>query len=293
MRIGLGTAQFGLDYGISNPSGQVAPAEAHEILALAEESGVRIVDTAAAYGDSEERLGRLLAKDHPFSIVTKLPRLPDALAPGATRSWVLDAFERSLGHLGSDRVHGLLIHGAADLLGPRGTELWAALEELRGAGSVAQVGASVYTGPEIDALLKRHPLQLVQVPLNALDQRLVRSGHLTRLKSAGIEVHVRSVFLQGLLLMEPARLSNGHFEPARGALGAFQSAARSAGRSPLQAAVAYAMSVPEVDVAIFGVTSATQFAEILAAATTELPEDWYAPFALEDERILDPSRWPR
>ncbi len=293
MRIGLGTAQFGLDYGISNQSGQVAAAEGRRILALAETAGVRVIDTAAAYGDAEARLGRWLAKDHPFSIVTKLSR-PAADAHGSpTAGWVPDAFRGSLRRLRTTRVHGLLMHSPADLLGPDGAELWRAMETLRDAGAVDRIGASVYTSGEIDALLERYPLELVQVPLNVLDQRLVRGGQLARLKAAGIEVHARSVFLQGLLLMDPTGRCDRHFDPARGALGAFQAAARAAGRSPLQAAVAYVLSVDEVDAAIFGVTDATQFAEILSAATPTLPRDWFAPFALDDERILDPTRWPR
>ena len=293
MRIGLGTAQFGLDYGISNQSGQVAAAEARRILALAETAGVRLIDTAAAYGDAEARLGRWLAKDHPFSIVTKLSRPASDANASPTADWVPAAFQRSLRRLRTAHVYGLLAHSPAGLLAPGGAELWRAMQTLRDAGAVDRIGASVYTSGEIDALLERYPLELVQVPLNVLDQRLVRGGQLARLKAAGIEVHARSVFLQGLLLMDPAGRCDRHFDPARGALGAFQAAARAAGRSPLQAAVAYVLSVDEVDAAIFGVTDATQFAEILSAAAPTLPRDWFAPFALDDERILDPSHWPR
>jgi aryl-alcohol dehydrogenase-like predicted oxidoreductase len=297
MRIGLGTAQFGLDYGISNRSGRVTPDEGRRILALAATAGVRVIDTAAAYGDAEARLGRWLAKDHPFSIVTKLSRPSSEPSSGppatSTAGGVVDALHRSLERLRTTRVHGLLAHDPADLLGPDGGELWRAMETLRDAGAVDRIGASVHSAREIDALLERYPLELVQVPLNVLDQRLVRSGHLAQLKAAGVEVHARSAFLQGLLLMDPAGHTDRHFDPARGAIGAFQSAARATGRSPLQAAVAYALSVPEVDVAVFGVTRADELAEILSAEATPLPQDWFAPFALEDERILNPSMWPR
>ncbi|HEV7603963.1 MAG TPA: aldo/keto reductase [Candidatus Limnocylindrales bacterium] len=293
MRIGLGTAQFGLDYGISNRSGRVTPDEGRRILALAATAGVRVIDTAAAYGDAEARLGRWLPKDHPFSIVTKLSRPSGEPPPTSTAGGVVDAVHRSLERLRTTRVHGLLAHDPADLLGPDGSELWRAMESVRDAGAVDRIGASVYSAWEIDALLERYPLELVQVPLNVLDQRLVRSGHLAQLKAAGVEVHARSAFLQGLLLMDPAGHLDRHFDPARGAIGAFQSAARATGRSPLQAAVAYALSVPEVDVAVFGVTRADEFAEILSAEATPLPQDWFAPFALEDERILNPSMWPR
>jgi aryl-alcohol dehydrogenase-like predicted oxidoreductase len=293
MKIGLGTAQVGMDYGISNRSGRITSSEALGILTLAESAGVRVIDTAAAYGDAEERLGSILSKDHPFSIVTKLPRLPRDVPPSGTAGWVLDTFEASRQRLRATSVHGLLVHDANDLLDPRGAQLWAALEELRGAARVRSIGVSVYAAEEIDAVLERYRPDLVQVPLNVLDQRLVRSGHLARLKRAGIEIHSRSSFLQGLLLMDPAELPDPYFDPVRGALEAFHSAARAAGRSPLQAAVAYVASVEDVDTAVFGVTSGTQLAEILAAATCTLPPAWFAPFARDDERILNPSLWPR
>ena len=292
MKIGLGTTQFGFDYGISNHSGQVDESEVREIIAIAEQAGVRVIDTAAVYGDAEERLGRALAPDHRFRIVTKLPRLPDGLGIAATDEWVRGTVAASLGRLRAAAVYGLLVHRVADLLGTGGPQLWSTLASLQGDGAVEKIGASVYTAHDLDSLLERYPLQLVQVPLNVFDQRLLESGHLERLKAAGIEVHARSVFLQGLLLMDPDTLADPYFDPARVPLAAFRSAAAAVGCTPLQAAVSFAMSVGEIDAAVLGVTDAAQFAEIIAAAAPTLPLDWYRPFAVGDERILDPSRWP-
>ena len=292
MKIGLGTAQFGLDYGISNRSGQVDEREIREIIAVAEHAGVRVVDTAAAYGDAQDRLGRALAPNHAFRIVTKLPLLPDGLGIAATDEWVRGTFAASLGRLRAVAVYGLLVHRVADLLGPGGTQLWSTLASIQGDGAVEKIGASVYTAHDLDSLLERYPLQLVQVPLNVFDQRLLESGHLERLKAAEVEVHARSVFLQGLLLMDPDTLADPYFDPSLAPLAAFRSAAAAVGCTPLQAAVSFAMSVGEIDAAVVGVTDAAQFAEIIAAAAPTLPVDWYRPFAVGDERILDPSRWP-
>jgi aryl-alcohol dehydrogenase-like predicted oxidoreductase len=292
VKIGLGTAQFGLDYGISNSSGQVDEGEVGDIIAVAERAGVRVIDTAAAYGDAEERLGRALPPDHRFRIVTKLPRLPEATVGDAVEGWTRNAFATSLSRLAVATVDGLLIHHAGDLLGPRGPRLWSALEALQGYGRVGKIGASIYTARDLDALLDRFPLQLVQAPVNVFDQRLLASGHLTRLKSAGIEVHARSVFLQGLLLMEPDQLGDTHFDPVRRPLADFQAAARAADRTPLEAAVSFVMSIDAVDAAVVGVSDAAQLAEIIAGAEPTEALDWYRPFALDDEQILDPWRWP-
>jgi aryl-alcohol dehydrogenase-like predicted oxidoreductase len=286
-----------MDYGISNPDGRVRPDDAARILARAGSTGVRVLDTAAAYGDAEEHLGELLGTAHSFSIVTKLPPVDPSIAPADAGALVREAVDRSLERLRQDHVYAVLAHGADTLLGPGGAKAWEALETLQAAGTVAKIGASVYTGDEIDALLDRYPVGLVQVPLNLLDQRLVRSGHLARLRAAGVEVHARSVFLQGVLLMEPDTLPSPHFDGVRETLQAFRSAARAAGVTPLEAAVSYALGLDGVDTAVFGVTSETELDEILAAAeaapATRLPEAWFAPFAIEDERVLDPSRWPR
>ena len=286
-----------MDYGISNPNGRVGPEEAARILARAGSAGVRVLDTAAAYGDAEERLGQLLGPSPAFSIVTKLPPADAAIAPADAGAWVREAVDRSLERLGVDRLYAVLAHGADTLLGPGGAEAWEALETLRSKGTVARIGASVYTADEIDALLERYPIGLLQVPLNVLDQRLVRSGHLARLSAAGVEVHARSVFLQGVLLMESDALPSPQFDGVRDTLHAFRSAARAAGATPLQAAAAFVLGLDGVDTAVFGVTRESELDEILAAAdataASGLPEAWFAPFAVDDERILNPARWPR
>lgn len=278
MKLALGTAQLGLDYGISNRAGRVSAIEARRILDLAARRGVRMLDTAAAYGDAERTLGALLPAAHPFALVTKL-RAGDRLAD-------------SLDRLGAQRVYGVLAHHARDLLGAGGPALWASLETARAAGQAEKIGASVYTAAEVDALLARFPLQLIQLPLNLLDQRLLHGGHLARLRGAGVEIHARSVFLQGLLLMDPADLPPALAE-ARAPLRAVRDAATRAGCTPLQLAAGFVLGLPEVDRVVCGVTAAAELEEIIAAAATAVPRALGAPLAIDDERILNPAQWPR
>ena len=296
MKLGLGTAQFGMDYGISNAEGRVPADEAARILARAGLAGITVLDTAAAYDEAELRLGELLTTPHPFSIVTKLPPWAGGVPRSRAGAWVEQAIEQSLSRLHQDSVYAVLSHGADALLSPSGPVIWAALDKAR-AGTVAKIGASVYTSDEVDALLERYPIELLQVPVNVLDQRLVRSGHLARLRAAGVEVHARSVFLQGLLLMEPKALRGRQFDGVRGVLKMFRSATRSAGASPLQAAVAYVLGVDGIDTVIVGVTREAELAQILAAidavGTTGLSPAFFEPYASDDERIVNPARWTR
>lgn len=292
MKIGLGTVQFGLDYGISNAAGRVPVEEVRAILARAAAAGLRVLDTAAAYGASESVLGETLPATHGFDVVTKLPRLPSGLSDAEVTDWVRTRFAESLQRLRCAAVHGLLMHSGQDLLSPQGQALFTAMRALQAEGRVRLVGASVYDGAEIDALLERYDLDLVQLPINLLDHRLIEGGQLRRLRQRGVEIHARSLLLQGLLVMPPEQLGP-HFAPALPALRRLRELARSRGLTPLALAVAFVNAVPEIDCAVFGVTSAEQLQEILDAASLPSQPDWYAGCRVNDESILNPARWPR
>ena len=288
MKIGLGTVQFGLDYGISNAAGKTPASEAAIIIAEARMSGVRVLDTAPAYGDSEGVVGRNLGEDHPFAIVTKT-------APIGTRFTAADlplvssTFRESMRRLRQKSIHGLLVHRVEDLLGPDGDALYRWLEEIKAEGAVRRIGASVYTSEQVDALMSRFALDLVQLPFNVLDQRMRTRGALDRLKDAGVEIHARSAFLQGLLLMEPDALSP-FFAPIRTTLKSYRSLLKDQSLTPLQGALGFAIGIEQIDSVVCGVNDAAQFRDIVASAQP-LDPDAFARFAIEDADFLDPSRW--
>ena len=286
MKLGLGTVQFGLDYGITNQQGQTPESEAAGILALAASEGIQVIDTAALYGSSEEVLGRVLPADHRFRIVTKSPRFGNDQADGQVLE---DAFMRSLKNLRQGSLYGLLVHHADDLLSTSGNALMDRMQELKRRGLVQKTGVSVYTASQIDHLMDRFAIDVIQLPVNVLDQRLIRSGHLAKLKQAGVEIHARSVFLQGLLLME-ARDLPPFFEPIRGHLEGYHAYLRQRGISPLRAALGFAVSIPEIDVIVCGVNNRMQLNEIIDNTSALDPAD-FAPFAVSDEAMVDPSRW--
>jgi len=290
--LGLGTVQFGLDYGISNQHGRPSSDEVAAILTLASDKGMRLLDTAAAYGSSEEVLGACPAAE-PFRIVTKAG--PFGAQAGAVERGraTEEMFRRSLSRLGRSSIDGLLVHSADDLLGEGGEEIHAAMQGLKAAGLVEKIGSSVYSPGQVEALLERFEIDLVQAPFNVFDQRLERQGTLARLKERGIEVHARSAFLQGLLLMQPEELGE-YFAPARPALEAFRAAAAEAGLSPFEACLQFAMRPSGVDVVLCGVNRRRELEEILAAiakpATGGLD---FAALAFDDTRFIHPQNWPR
>jgi aryl-alcohol dehydrogenase-like predicted oxidoreductase len=287
MKIGLGSAQFGLKYGISNQTGQTPAQAVKEILLFAQQNKIKFIDTAFQYGEAEAVLGSSLAPDAKFNIITKCPPLG---TEGAGK--IKKAFEESLRRMQRQNIYGLMVHHAADLMGPDAERLWDLLQEFKSAKLVAKIGVSFYEAAQIDVILKKFPVELVQLPLNIFDQRLLRSGHLKHFKKLGIEIHSRSAFLQGLLLMKPSEIPV-NLGSAAGPVEKFQQAAEAKGFSPMQAALQFVNGLPEIDSVICGVNSLDQLKEICAAAALPQAAFDFASFALEDEKIINPSLWPK
>ena len=289
MKIGLGTAQFGMDYGISNPDGKTPEPEVKRILQAAAVRGIRIIDTAALYRDSEGVLGNTLPADHDFDIVTKTPRFSKGRITREDLDLLEEAFLRSLVSLKRSSVYGLLLHDAADPLAENGQALVERMEELRDRGLVKKIGVSVYDSRQIDGILERYRIDLVQVSLNVLDQRLLRNGRLAALKYRGIEVHARSAFLQGLLLMEFDRLPP-HFSSVKPHLKKYHEFMAREGLTAVEAALGFVLGLDEVDVVVCGVNTCRQLDEICGVAARR-DREMFGKFAIDDETILNPSLW--
>ena len=289
-KLGLGTVQFGLAYGVANTGGQVGPSQVEQILACAAKAGIGVVDTAAAYGESESVLGRCLPPAFDFRIVTKtLPlRVPRVDAEDLAK--VERAFESSLQRLRQPRVDALLVHHAEDLLVPGGESLYARLGDWRDAGLVNRIGVSIYDRRQLDQLLERYTFDLVQLPVNVFDQRLLRDGTLSLLQQRGIEVHARSVLLQGLLMMEPGRLP-AHFGELSAHCERYDRVLKTAGVSRLSAALGFVANLPEVAVTLIGVDSVRHLEECIAAFDQGSNPD-LSSFAVDQPALVDPRRWP-
>jgi aryl-alcohol dehydrogenase-like predicted oxidoreductase len=294
VKLALGTVQFGQPYGVANTLGQPDEAAVRSILKKAAAAGVRVIDTASLYGESEAVLGRCLPAAPVFDIVTKTPKF-QGLMPAQAVAALVTAWEASCKKLGLDRLYGLLLHDANDLLGPAGPALWQALQALQAGGRVQRIGASVYSAAQVDALLQRFPMDLVQLPLSLLDQRLVRGGQLAALVAAGVEIHARSAFLQGALLLPPGQLPP-HLKGLGPYVGQIAAAAAAQKVRPLDLALRYVAGLPEVAAVVCGVESVEQFqqlAAVLAAPQPSLSPDQARACACDDLALVDPSRWSR
>ena len=293
-RIGLGTAQWGMPYGVFNLTGVPGVDVVANILARARNAGVVVLDTAWAYGDAERVLGKQGALDAGFQVVTKTRPLRGLnISPVESAGVVEEAFHLSLSKLGGKSVYGLLVHHADDLLGPSGSIIWAKLQQLRSEGKVQKIGCSIYHPEQLDQLLDQYELELIQLPYNIYDQRYVSSGISNKARAKGVEVHARSAFLQGLLLTPPDRLP-AHFFSLRDRHAALWAKYDEFGLSPLQAALIFCLACRDLDRIIVGCEQLGQLMEIIGAARVTILPDLVAAladFAISNEDIINPGRW--
>jgi aryl-alcohol dehydrogenase-like predicted oxidoreductase len=284
-RLALGTVQFGLPYGIANQLGQVTRQEAMAMLQLAAENSIDTLDTAIAYGESEACLGEIGTQS--FKVVTKLPAVPEN--DTVVSEWVNQQLSESLSRLGCTSIYGLLLHRPEQLLGPNGEELYKALQTLKDKGQVQKIGVSIYSPDELNALMPRYHFDLVQAPFNLVDQRLSSSGWIRRLKDFDVEIHTRSSFLQGLLLMRKAEIP-AQFLPWDRLWQTWHKWLDDHSVSAVQACLAFSLSFPEIDRVVVGADCKKQLAQIIDAAKSERIVDM-PNLKCDDENLINPARW--
>lgn len=284
MKLALGTVQFGLSYGIANTQGQVTLDEARAIVEYAGNSGLNMLDTAAGYGDSELRLGAIGVKK--WQIVSKLPVLPDSC--GDVPKWVRETVVQSLKRLDVNALYGLLMHRPQQLLESNGAEIYRSLRKLQEDGLVRKIGVSIYAPSELDTICCRFPVDLVQAPFNVLDRRLIETGWLSRMQELGTELHVRSVFMQGLLLMAPEERPP-KFDRWNRLWGDWYLWLKEVELTPLEACLRYALSYSEISRVIIGVDSLKHLKEVLAVAgpIPEIPKS----LRTAPPELLNPASW--
>jgi len=289
----LGTAQFGLAYGITNTTGQVEEEAVAALLAQAHQAGVRWLDTAQAYGNAEAVLGRQLPAAHGYRLISKLPAQTQSLLSEQDVEGWEQALRASCQRLGVHDLDALLLHAPADLRKPGGQHLEDWLLELRERGVVKRLGVSIYAAEDLDGV---NPalLDVVQLPLSLLDQRLLQDGTLFRLRANGTAIHARSLFLQGLLLTPAVQWPRWVSDEVRAHQQELEALAEERGCHLIDLALGFAREQDDLEAVVLGICSEQELSELGKAWSSHSPwkQGEWRTWALEDPGILDPRRWP-
>lgn len=260
MKLGLGTVQFGMDYGISNPNGKVSNQEISKILQFAKKNNIDTIDTAQGYGDSEKVLGNFNLSD--FKIISKMRATSD--------------IKISLENLNVTQLHALLFHNETEI----DEESYHKFEKYKQNGLIHKLGVSVYSPQKLLEIINNFPIDIVQLPLNILDQRFLPL--LPLLKKYDIEIHIRSVFLQGLLLMNVSEIPR-FFDPIKPIL-------KQIPENKIATCLNFVKNKKEVDRIIIGTTSCTELQEILTDYHKNINLD-YSKYSVTDEQFILPMNW--
>ena len=285
-KLALGSANFGLNYGVANNAGKISTTELADILLFAQEACIELIDTAQAYGDSEVRIGSLFDGAR-FNFVTKIGA---EFTNQILEQNVINSVKESCSRLNQSRLYAVMLHRPEVLLSNHGSEVVRALQVLKEQGIVSKVGVSVYSPKILTAISRIVKLDIIQVPFNIFDQQILSSGWSEKLKNKGVEIHTRSVFLQGLLLMQRTSLPN-YFErywPAQ--FDNWYKFLNHNRANPLEVALKFALHQDWIDKIVVGVDSVSQLKALIKIERSLEPID-FPQLGSDDPNLINPSNW--
>ncbi len=283
-KLALGTVQFGMEYGITNNSGQFSSTEIKEVLRLAKVNKIDTLDTAILYGDSEKKLGKNNLDK--FNIVTKIPKISEC---ENIDKLILEYIKTSLERLNVPNIYGVLLHNPEDINTSYGDVVYKSLLNIKEMGLVKKIGVSIHSPEELKNIYSNFFFDIIQSPFNIFDTRLRDTGWMTKLSKKGVEIHTRSTFLQGLLLQDKFKLPKKFLKWDR-LFSAWETFVNNNKITKMEACLQFAKSFKEIDKVLVGIDNVKQFKEILSYNSSKNFKD-FQDLSCSDEMLINPSNW--
>jgi aryl-alcohol dehydrogenase-like predicted oxidoreductase len=279
MKLFIGTAQFGFKYGLNKT--QIKKSEIKNIEKILKKKSLKKFDTAINYGESEKIIGNFNIKK---KVITKI-KLP-IKKPKDLKKWFDEKLNLSLKKLKVKSLYGLLIHDTADILG-KNMEFLNILLDYQKKRFISKLGISVYEVSEVNRVLKFWKPEIIQMPVNIFDHRFLNNNLLYKLKKLNIELHVRSCFLQGVLLKKKIRI--GNFKSKK-IFSSFSNWCQKKKISKLEACIHFIKKIKQIDYLIVGVDNSSHLQEIISSFNKNLI---FVPnyFMNNDKNLIDPRKW--
>ena len=291
MKLSVGTAQFGFEYGITNKKGRLDIKEINKIMALARYNGIHNFDTAQDYGDSEKIIG-IYSEKQSLKVTTKLSTLDIESFNPENIKICQEKLEASLRNLKIKSIDTLLIHNSSDLKKSGNKFFIDWLHEIKNLKLVNKIGVSIYRPEDLKGI-EREFMDVVQLPLSLYNQEFLNNSTLEKLKGLGCQIQIRSIFLQGLLLTPSKewpkginnKLKNHHFN--------LEKFIRSKNLSFLDLALKFVMSIKEIDLIIVGISSINDLEQILESYKRNISISYkdMVSWKYDEIKDLDPRFW--
>ena len=286
-KIGLGSAQWGSNYGISNEIGETQLEEIKKILKISSDNGIEFIDTAFNYGNAEKNLGKLNLNN--FRVITKTPKFDNKIISKREAINLEKSFFLSLQNLGLKKVYGLLFHRPEDLLKIGGELLIQKILDLKERELVKKIGISIYDCSILEKILPKFTPDIIQLPLNVFDQDSYLNGTLKKLKDKEIEIHARSIFLQGILLLKSSELPNQLYKIKK-KWKIYEEYLMKNKVTAMQICLRYILNFKGIKKIVIGIDSKKQLEQILNT-NTNIIKMKKINFGIKDKKLIDPRYW--
>ena len=281
----LGSANFDLNYGI-NKKKAINNKDLKKIINYAGKNNISFIDTATSYKNSEKKIGIL--NKYNFKVITKLPLIPKKIAN--VENWIINKVQESCYRLKTKSLYGLLIHDTKELKNKkRSKKIYQVFDYLLKKKIVKKIGLSVYNPKELDLFFKEYNYQIIQIPVNIFDRRLISSGWGKKLSKKDVEIFARSIFLKGLLLRDADKIPK-EFSRWNKKFINFEKWVKKKKINKAEACIRFVKSFKEVKKIIFGVNNIEQLKENIIFSNKNkilFPTN----LNINSGKILDPRKW--
>lgn len=298
-KITLGTAQLGFPYGIANETGEISSIKAEEILKAATNMGINCLDTAPNYGKSEQVIGDFIKNSgkKSITIMTKIPKIileNNGKFSKSVYDFINKSVKKSCKNLGIEKIPICLLHNPADMDSFDG-DVVSGLNQLKEEEKIQLSGVSVYTIKEVKKFLDLNDFDVIQIPINIFNSKIVNTDLLTDLKKNKKIVFARSIYLQGLFFLNPEKIPK-HLEKAKSKLSYLHKLSKEYSRNIEEIAFTFVRDISEIDSMIIGVESINQLrSNVKLMDSSPLSEEMrnkiYREFNNISEEIVNPSLW--
>ena len=284
-KIILGSANFDQIYGIKKNF--IKKSEIKKLFDLALKNKIKTIDTSPLYNKSEKIIG--LLNNNRFKIISKIPKPPKNIKRENIKKWLKQNVMISLKNLKIKKFECLLLHNANSLLYKNGDEIYKGIRNMKISGFTNKIGVSIYDFNVLDKILKKFKFNLIQAPFNILDQRLVEKGWLKKLKKRKIEVHARSIFLQGILLLKHNQLPKKLIKLSK-KLMVWENWLKKNKFSSLQVCLSFVLNQRQLDGIVVGYNNTNQLNQILKLK--QIKNNFSLPnLNIKDKKLIDPREW--
>lgn len=287
-KLSLGTVQFGLNYGIANDNGQPSQENVNEIIKYIYDNDINCFDTAQAYGNSEEVLGKAIKNKEDIFVISKLKS-------DLFKKNLIDNVSKSLNNLNIDSLYGLLLHDC-ELLYNWDNKYALFIDNLIEQNKIKYFGVSIYTNEDFELAIKNKNIKFIQIPFNIFDQRAIHNNWFKKAKENNKLIFIRSVFLQGLLLMDIDKLPSNLIS-AKKYLILLESYCKKLNITKSELALSFVDTIAKDSLILFGCDNIKQAQENIESYSNlkelniEIIQDIIKDFKDIEENIYNPTKW--